>query len=193
MTDTNKEENGATTTEENVAQDKKASKKKSERNSSKHKKDWLAVGGIGIEKRRRSSNASYRIENNKVLIETEDGEIQELEIVETKEKMGTLRKAVPTLPVPLAALCLLLNLIPGLGTFVSGMAVMCGYPTHYETKTAGVCWNMVAAFLQVLLTPIVVGLIWSVQRGVLIVQESLQKKIDDRQAKHDEAKDDEAA
>ena len=32
-----------------------------------HQKDWLAVGGIGIEKRRRSSNASYRIENNKVM------------------------------------------------------------------------------------------------------------------------------
>ncbi|KAK4311772.1 hypothetical protein Pmani_016729, partial [Petrolisthes manimaculis] len=28
-------------------------------------KDWLSVGGIGIEKRRRSSAASYRIENNK--------------------------------------------------------------------------------------------------------------------------------
>ncbi|MPC93873.1 hypothetical protein E2C01_089018 [Portunus trituberculatus] len=33
----------------------------------KQQKDWLAVGGIGIEKRRRSSNASYRIENNKVM------------------------------------------------------------------------------------------------------------------------------
>lgn len=31
-----------------------------------HHKDWLAVGGIGLEKRRRSSQASYRIENNKV-------------------------------------------------------------------------------------------------------------------------------
>nr|XP_053652164.1 protein stum homolog [Cherax quadricarinatus] len=122
----------------------------------------------------------------KVLIETEDGEVQEFEIVESKEKLGTLRKAVPTLPVPLAVLCLILNLIPGLGTFVSGLAVLCGYPTHYETKSEGVCWNMVAAFLQVLLTPIVVGVIWSLQRGVILVQESLQKKIDDRNAKVDE-------
>lgn len=38
--------------------------KKKERAGSK--KDWLAAGGIGIEKRRRSSAASYRIENNKV-------------------------------------------------------------------------------------------------------------------------------
>lgn len=52
-----------------------------------------------------------------VLIETEDG-VQELEIVESKEKHGTLRKAVPILPVPLAVLCLFLNLVPGLGQFL---------------------------------------------------------------------------
>ncbi|XP_042210251.1 protein stum homolog [Homarus americanus] len=181
MSDINKAENGATNTEAEVTKEEVPKK-----NGSKHKKDWLAVGGIGIEKRRRSSNASYRIENNKVLIETEDGGVQELEIVATKEKLGTLRKAVPTLPVPLAVLCLVLNLIPGLGTLVSGFAVLCGYPTHYDTKREGVCWNIVAAVLQVILTPIIVGLIWSVQRGVIIVQESLQKKIDERDEKAEE-------
>ncbi|KAG7175516.1 putative Ectodermal ciliogenesis protein-containing protein [Homarus americanus] len=72
------------------------------------------------------------------------------------------------------------------GTLVSGFAVLCGYPTHYDTKREGVCWNIVAAVLQVILTPIIVGLIWSVQRGVIIVQESLQKKIDERDEKAEE-------
>lgn len=182
MTDTNKEDNGPPQVE-NEPQDEAA--KENGSGKPKHNKDWLAVGGIGIEKRRRSSAASYRIENNKVMIETEGG-VQEFEIIESKEKHGTLRKAVPILPVPLAVLCLFLNLVPGLGTFVSGLAVMCGYPTQYESKVAGLCWNVVTALLQLLLTPIIVGLIWSVQRGVILVQESLKKKIEERESQAEE-------
>lgn len=64
MTDINKEENG-TPGQEAVGLVEAAKK---ENGGKKHQhKDWLAVGGIGIEKRRRSSNASYRIENNKVM------------------------------------------------------------------------------------------------------------------------------
>ncbi|KAK7067341.1 hypothetical protein SK128_008326 [Halocaridina rubra] len=79
-------------------------------------KDWLKNAGIGMEKRRRSSSANnYRIENNKMIIENEDGTIQELEIVSSKDKHGKLRKAVPTLPLSFAIICLLLNIVPGLG------------------------------------------------------------------------------
>ncbi|XP_047487814.1 protein stum homolog [Penaeus chinensis] len=145
------------------------------------KKDWLAAGGIGIEKRRRSSAASYRIENNKVLIENEDGEIQEFEILASKDKHGTLRKAVPTLPVALAICCLVLNMIPGLGTMVSGFAVLCGYPTEHSSKGAGVFYNMLVALLQLILAPIIVGWIWSIQRGIIIVQESMNQKIEQRE------------
>ncbi|KAK4295443.1 hypothetical protein Pmani_031992, partial [Petrolisthes manimaculis] len=115
-----------------------------------------------------------------VLIETADG-VQELEIVSSKEKHGSFRKAVPALPIPLAVLCLILNIIPGLGTFVSGLCVLCGYPTEYESKGAGVRWNILAALLQLILAPILVGLIWSMQRGVLLIQESLNKKIEERE------------
>lgn len=65
MTDTNKEENGPPQVE-NEPQDEAVKEKKNGSGKPKHGKDWLAVGGIGIEKRRRSSTASYRIENNKV-------------------------------------------------------------------------------------------------------------------------------
>ncbi|XP_050725605.1 protein stum homolog [Eriocheir sinensis] len=146
-------------------------------------KDWLAVGGIGIEKRRRSSNASYRIENNKVMIDTPDG-VQELEIMESKDRHGSFRKAVPALPMPLAALCLILSFVPGLGTFVAGLAVLCcGYTTENPSRVSGACWNLLAALLMVVLAPILVGLIWSVQRGVIILQESMKENIADREAK----------
>ncbi|XP_042870274.1 protein stum homolog [Penaeus japonicus] len=153
--------------------------KKKERAGSK--KDWLAAGGIGIEKRRRSSAASYRIENNKVLIENEDGEVQEFEILASKEKHGTLRKAVPTLPVSLAICCLVLNMVPGLGTLVSGLAVLCGYPTEHSSKGAGVFYNLLVALLQLILAPIIVGWIWSIQRGIILVQESMNQKIEQRE------------
>lgn len=151
-----------------------------------HSKDWLAVGGIGIEKRRRSSNASYRIENNKVLIDTPDG-VEELEIMESKDLHGIFRKAVPVLPMPLAVLCLILSFVPGLGTFVAGLLVLCGgFSTEYPSRMSGGCWNLLAALLMVVLAPILVGLIWSVQRGVIILQESMKQNIADRESKEAE-------
>ena len=41
---------------------------RSDNNNKQKHKDWLAIGGIGIEKRRRPSETSYRLENNKVSI-----------------------------------------------------------------------------------------------------------------------------
>ncbi|KAK8386583.1 hypothetical protein O3P69_010899 [Scylla paramamosain] len=153
----------------------------------KQPKDWLAVGGIGIEKRRRSSNASYRIENNKVLIDTPDG-VQELEIMGSKDRHGIFRQAVPVLPMPLAVLCLILSFVPGLGTFVAGLLVLCGgFSTEYPSRMQGACWNLLAALLMVVLAPILVGLIWSVQRGVIILQESMKQNIEEREAKQEEA------
>ncbi|XP_068230630.1 protein stum homolog [Palaemon carinicauda] len=138
----------------------------------------LHNAGIGIEKRRRSSLAAtnYRIENNKVIIENEDGTVQRLEIVSSNEKQGKLRKAVPALPLGFAITCLILNIIPGLGTVVSGFGVLCGYKSNLESKASTVFWNMLAGFFQLLLAPIIIGWVWSLHRGVLIVQDALDKK-----------------
>ncbi|ROT70878.1 hypothetical protein C7M84_010822 [Penaeus vannamei] len=117
----------------------------------------------------------------RVLIENEDGEIQEFEILASKDKHGALRKAVPTLPVALAVCCLVLNMVPGLGTMVSGFAVLCGYPTEHSSKGAGVFYNLLVALLQLILAPIIVGWIWSIQRGIILVQESMNQKIEQRE------------
>lgn len=43
----------------------------------------------------------------------EDGELREVEIVETHEHESVFQKACPVLPVWLAIICAVLNLVPG--------------------------------------------------------------------------------
>ncbi|XP_063841490.1 protein stum homolog [Scylla paramamosain] len=106
----------------------------------------------------------------------------------SKDRHGIFRQAVPVLPMPLAVLCLILSFVPGLGTFVAGLLVLCGgFATEYPSRMQGACWNLLAALLMVVLAPILVGLIWSVQRGVIILQESMKQNIEEREAKQEEA------
>ena len=62
------------------------------------------------------SNSNDRTQ---VLFENSKGQVEELEIVETKERHGLLRRALPVLSVPLAAVCCVLNIFPGLGEHVT--------------------------------------------------------------------------
>jgi hypothetical protein len=49
-------------------------------------------------------------------MEEKDGKITKLELVEVKEKMGKMRKAVPTLPIAIAIILCLLNVVlPSVG------------------------------------------------------------------------------
>ncbi|MPC23536.1 Protein stum [Portunus trituberculatus] len=108
--------------------------------------------------------------------------------MDSKDRHGIFRQAVPVLPMPLAVLCLILSFVPGLGTFVAGLLVLCGgFTTEYPSRMQGACWNLLAALLMVVLAPILVGLIWSVQRGVIILQESMKHNIEEREAKEKEA------
>uniref|UniRef100_A0A3Q3BJK2 Stum, mechanosensory transduction mediator homolog n=1 Tax=Kryptolebias marmoratus TaxID=37003 RepID=A0A3Q3BJK2_KRYMA len=94
-------------------------------------------------------------------------------VVEVREKKGPLRAAIPTMPFPLAVICLFLNtFIPGLGTFISAFSVLCG--AHCELiSERGVCcvlWlNVAAALIQVLTAVIMVGWIMSIFWGMDMV------------------------
>jgi len=51
-----------------------------------------------------------------VFVQDKDGNMTKLEVVEVREKMGVLRKAVPILPTPIALIfCLLNAVLPGSG------------------------------------------------------------------------------
>jgi len=52
------------------------------------------------------------------MVEDKDGNVTKMEVVGIEEKLGILRKAVPTLPIFLAIfLCLLNVFLPGIGKF----------------------------------------------------------------------------
>ncbi|XP_023203076.1 protein stum homolog isoform X1 [Xiphophorus maculatus] len=94
-------------------------------------------------------------------------------VVEVREKKGTLRAAIPTMPFPVAVICLFLNtFIPGLGTFVSAFTVLCGARSELIAER-GVCcvfWlNVAAALIQILTAVIMVGWIMSIFWGMDMV------------------------
>ncbi|KAF7650602.1 hypothetical protein LDENG_00123110 [Lucifuga dentata] len=94
-------------------------------------------------------------------------------VVEVREKKGPLRAAIPTMPFPLAVICLFLNtFIPGLGTFISAFSVLCGARSELISER-GVCcvfWlNVAAAFIQILTAVIMVGWIMSIFWGMDMV------------------------
>ncbi|XP_054719377.1 protein stum homolog, partial [Uloborus diversus] len=112
---------------------------------------------------------------------TVGGAAGKLEIVSIREKHGYFRKAIPHMPVPLAVfLCLLNVLIPGLGTLISSFAVFCGCTTEYGDKRKSLLYNLLAALLQLLMAPIIVGWIWSVLWGITFVNISLSKAVDEQ-------------
>ncbi|XP_028253832.1 protein stum homolog isoform X2 [Parambassis ranga] len=94
-------------------------------------------------------------------------------VVEVREKKGPLRAAIPTMPFPLAVICLFLNtFIPGLGTFISAFTVLCGARSELISER-GVCcvfWlNVAAALIQILTAVIMVGWIMSIFWGMDMV------------------------
>ena len=48
-----------------------------------------------------------------MMIRGEDGEMREVEIVATRDKLSVYQQACPILPIGLAILCGVLNIIPG--------------------------------------------------------------------------------
>ncbi|XP_037100405.1 protein stum homolog isoform X1 [Syngnathus acus] len=94
-------------------------------------------------------------------------------VVEVREKKGPLRAAIPTMPFPLAVICLFLNtFVPGLGTLVSAFAALCGARSELAAQR-GVCcifWlNVAAALIQMATAVIMVGWIMSIFWGMDMV------------------------
>ncbi|XP_076873409.1 protein stum homolog isoform X1 [Brachyhypopomus gauderio] len=93
-------------------------------------------------------------------------------VVQVREKKGRLRAAIPRMPFPVAVLCLFLNtFVPGLGTFVSAFAVLCGARTDLpDLHVCCVFWlNIAAAFIQILTAVVMVGWIMSIFWGMDMV------------------------
>ncbi|XP_076463525.1 uncharacterized protein LOC143295792 [Babylonia areolata] len=80
-----------------------------------------------------------------------------------------LRDSIPAMRRPVAVLCFLLNiLLPGMGTLVSGLTVLCGSHVRVVggSRRTVVCTNTGVALLQFFLTFLMLlGWIWSIMWG----------------------------
>ncbi|XP_064485013.1 protein stum homolog [Ornithodoros turicata] len=99
------------------------------------------------------------------------------EIISIRERHGRFRKAVPIMPMPIAVcLCILNVLLPGVGTLVTVIAVVCGCRTEHESRCVAAGYNLLASLLQTVTAPFVVGWVWSIMWGITFVNVSLSKR-----------------
>jgi len=100
-----------------------------------------------------------------------------IEIISSREKHGYFRQAVPKMPLVVAvALCVVNFVLPGIGTLISGFTVWCGCKSECESPKEACAKNVLAAFLQIVTTVILVGWIWSIFWGVQFINEASKKE-----------------
>ncbi|XP_022253962.1 uncharacterized protein LOC111088358 [Limulus polyphemus] len=98
--------------------------------------------------------------------------------ISVREKHGVFRKAVPLMPVSLSLLLCILNVLtPGIGTLLAGCTIVCGCRTEYSSRVKAIFLNILAAILQLILAPIVIGWVWSIMWGITFVNISVTKEL----------------
>ena len=114
-----------------------------------------------------------------MLIKGEDGEMIECEVISTTEKESSFQKSAPIINPTLAGLFCFLNLIPGfkkfnqfllkailfvclgLGTFLAAHTLLCGKKCSYTSPIKGYFVGLLAAFLQLISSALIIGWFWS--------------------------------
>ena len=87
-------------------------------------------------------------------------------------KQGCFRRAIPTMPKPMAIICCVMNiLLPGTGTLVAAFSVICCDTKHgYSNNIFAFLMNLCAFILQFCSCIIIFGWIWSIKYGLLFVR-----------------------
>ncbi|CAJ0929739.1 unnamed protein product, partial [Mesorhabditis belari] len=92
----------------------------------------------------------------------------------------TMHEAIPFLPVPMALVCLFLNIvIPGSGTILSGISALCMGQPRINMKEGRKLMTLIINFLVGVsqfftITFIFVGWFWSIAWGGLLIIHSMQ-------------------
>ncbi|KAL8614865.1 hypothetical protein ACOMHN_059204 [Nucella lapillus] len=103
-----------------------------------------------------------------------------------------IRAAIPALPVPMAVICLMLNiLLPGSGTMVSGLAMPCCGKSRLSSKGEGaavtVCVNLCVGAAQLgTVTFFLVGWFWAMAWGVKMIILAVERREEQRQQREKE-------
>ncbi|GMR36549.1 hypothetical protein PMAYCL1PPCAC_06744, partial [Pristionchus mayeri] len=93
------------------------------------------------------------------------------ERIRRKRYLGRFRRAIPSMPLSLAILCFLSNLIiPGLGTLLSSFSIVSCADSQEDGVLSHLFINLLAALLQFITSPLLIGIIWSWQWGILFIQ-----------------------
>merc|ERR1711936_409877 len=89
-------------------------------------KSHLAVNsGIHVQERRDSRNAMEKqLTDKTILIKDPDGQVVQYEVLGTNFRESVFKKSVPILHPTLAFLFCLLNIVPGLGTFLGSFSIL---------------------------------------------------------------------
>ena len=95
------------------------------------------------------------------MVRGDNGEMVECEIIETRDHENLFAKNAPVLPLPLAIFCCILNFVPGLGTWIGGFLSPCALPNKEGSLLKTFSVSLLTGFLQLLLTPLIFGIIWS--------------------------------
>ncbi|XP_030854573.1 protein SPEC3-like [Strongylocentrotus purpuratus] len=93
-------------------------------------------------------------------------------IVQQTNQPNACRAAIPSMHIAMAVTCLILNIfLPGIGTIVAGFAVFCcANPGQSDGGKVGTfCLNFWVGILQLFLTLFLVGWIWAIIWGTVMI------------------------
>ncbi|XP_023348784.1 uncharacterized protein LOC111717517 [Eurytemora carolleeae] len=119
---------------------------------------------------------SIQMSGNTMMVKGEDGQMVECEIISSKEKESVFQKSIPIFSTTVAGIFGFLNLVPGLGTFLAALTLICGGKTSYSNNLEGLLVGLGTAFLQFLSAFLVVGWVWSIMHGVFMVRKANEAK-----------------
>lgn len=138
--------------------------------------------GMNFEARHENrSNSREGIKKETMMVKGEDGQMVECEIVSTRDHESVFDKNAPVLPVFLSVICAILNIVPGLGTWFSALMSLCcskSNPDGSKMKTFST--TMLTGLLQLILSPFIVGIIWSLSFGVNLIKKSMDAKYENK-------------
>ncbi|XP_075450872.1 protein stum homolog [Ascaphus truei] len=135
---------------------------------------WQPIGNVAIV--HLNGISSHRCPSGQESVEQRVGQNG------AKVTRGNLSGTIPRMNTPLAVLCLLLNIIiPGLGTMVSGLSVLCCAESHtmrgnqYNVLPLA-CVNILVGVSQLFtVTFLCIGWVWSITWGIMMVTSAYAK------------------
>jgi hypothetical protein len=105
------------------------------------------------------------------------GQQQQVVVVhQQRSSLEQYKLMIPIMPLPVAIILAILNLFPGLGTFISGWTTLCcvNEGAKDSEKAGSIAANMLVGILQFALAFLFIGFFWSLFWGFLFIVQSVE-------------------